>query len=34
MSARVGGPYSLDVAVSPDAARYKGIEDEVAGRTC
>lgn len=28
----VGGPYSLDVAVSPDAAATKGIDDEVAGR--
>lgn len=28
----VGGPYSLDVAVSPEAAAVKGIDDEVAGR--
>jgi phosphate butyryltransferase len=30
--ARIGGPYSLDVAVSADAARQKGIVDDVAGR--
>lgn len=29
--ARVGGPYALDVAVSADAARLKGVEDDVAG---
>ena len=28
----VAGPFSLDVALSPEAARIKGIDDEVAGR--
>ena len=28
----VGGPYSLDVALSADAARIKGVDDEIAGR--
>jgi len=31
-SAWVGGPYALDVAVSPAAATHKGVDDEVAGR--
>lgn len=30
--AYVGGPYALDVAVSPAAAMHKGVEDDVAGR--
>ena len=29
--AEVGGPYALDVAVSPGAALQKGISDDVAG---
>ncbi|HNX97299.1 MAG TPA: phosphate acyltransferase [Candidatus Aminicenantes bacterium] len=29
---RVYGPLALDIAVSPEAARHKGIESEVAGR--
>jgi len=28
----VGGPYSLDVAVSPEAAKIKGVKGEVAGK--
>lgn len=32
LQAAVGGPYALDVAVSPQAARLKGVHDEVAGQ--
>lgn len=32
LEAVVGGPYALDVAVSPQAARHKGVRDEVAGQ--
>ncbi|HSW21500.1 MAG TPA: phosphate acyltransferase, partial [Burkholderiaceae bacterium] len=32
LDAVVGGPYALDVAVSPEAARRKGVRDEIAGR--
>ncbi len=32
LQAIVGGPYALDVAVSPEAARRKGVQDEIAGR--
>ena len=32
LEAVVGGPYALDVAVSPQAARHKGVHDEIAGQ--
>lgn len=32
LQAIVGGPYALDIAVSPEAARRKGVQDEIAGR--
>jgi phosphate butyryltransferase len=32
LQAFVGGPYALDVAVSPKAARRKGVRDEIAGQ--
>lgn len=32
LQAVVGGPYALDIAVSPEAARRKGVQDEIAGQ--
>lgn len=32
LQAVVGGPYALDVAVSPEAARRKGVRDDIAGK--
>lgn len=32
LQARVGGPYALDVAVSAEAARRKGVYDDIAGQ--
>jgi len=32
LQAVVGGPYALDVAVSPEAARRKGVRDGIAGQ--